>query len=221
MPNDDGPWGLLGAIALQEVELGPALRHVEVYTPKGLLTLMWHGDPSAERVVLMAGGAMGGLLGPANGAWHDVGVALATRGIATVRVGYRVNNDLPECVLDLAAAADLASRGGAEQFVSVGHSFGGAVAIGAAIALPKHIVAVATLSTQSAGCENAYMLEGRPLLLLHGDNDKLLPIECSATVQMIAGGGELVVLQGGGHLLREVEDEVRSRLIEWIPAQFG
>jgi dienelactone hydrolase len=223
MPDDGDddrllPYDLLGAIAIQEVEVDGALRHVEIYTRGGLLTLLWHGDQDATRVVLCCGGAMGGLLGPANGLFHDLGRTLAKEGIGTIRVGYRRPNDLPECVLDVAAAADLASRAGAERFVAVGHSFGGAVAIGTAVALPQSIAGVVTLATQSAGCENAGGLNGRPLLLLHGDKDELLPVACSETVRMIAGSGELVVLAGAGHLLSQASDDIRARLLAWLPA---
>lgn len=213
------PYDLLGAIAVQEVEVDDGLRHVEVYTRGGLLTLLWHGDQDASRVVLCCGGAMGGLLGPADGLFHDLGRTLAGEGIGTIRVGYRRANHLPECVVDVAAAADLASRAGGERFVTVGHSFGGAVAIGTAVALPRSIVGVVTLATQSAGCAEAGALAGRPLLLIHGDRDELLPVACSETVRMIAGSGELVVLAGAGHLLNQAGAEVavRAKLGGWIP----
>lgn len=156
------PFDLLGRLAIQEAEVADGLWHVEVYTTSGLLTIFWHGDRDAERGVLMCGGAMGGMLGPANGLYHDLGVSLAAEGIQTLRVGYRQANQLDECVLDLAAAADLAVRAGAKRFVSVGHSFGGAVAVGVALALPAYVVGVVGLATQSAGCENAAALGGRP-----------------------------------------------------------
>lgn len=206
-------------MAIQEVRITDELSHVEVYTRGGLLTLLWHGDREAERVVVMAGGAMGGMLGPSDGAYHDLGVAFASMGIGTVRVGYRQPNNLNECILDMAAACDLAARAGGERFVTVGHSFGGAVAIGAGIALPAHVVGVVTLATQSAGCEQAERLYPRPLLLLHGDADEILPVMCSEIVSELAGGGELVVLPGAGHLLNQngSGDEVRRKLLEWIP----
>ncbi|MEA3077622.1 MAG: hypothetical protein QOF60_2530 [Actinomycetota bacterium] len=168
----------------------------------------------------MGGGAMGGMLGPADGAYHDLGQRFAAEhGIGTIRVGYRQPNNLPECILDMAGAADLAARAGAERFVTVGHSFGGAVAIGAAIALPAHVVGVVTLSTQSAGCENAGELYGKPMLLIHGDRDEILPVMCSEVVNELAGGrGELVVYPGAGHLLTQVGRELREKLLEWIPA---
>lgn len=223
-PSDDGPirpFDFLRSLAIQEVEVTPTFRHVEVYTRGGLLTLLWHGDRTETSYVVMGGGAMGGLLGPADGAFHDLGVAFAEQGIGTVRVGYRQPNDLDECVLDMAAAADLAARAGGERFVTVGHSFGGAVAVQCAIALPAQVVGLVTLATQSAGCERAELLFGRPMLLIHGDRDEILPVMCSEVVNELAGGrGELVVLPGAGHLLNQGESgaELRRLMLEWIPA---
>lgn len=216
-PEPSRPFDLLGRLAIQEAEIADGLWHVEVYTTSGLLTIFWHGDRDAERGVLMCGGAMGGMLGPANGLYHDLGVSFAAEGIQTLRVGYRQANQLDECVLDLAAAADLAVRAGAKRFVSVGHSFGGAVAVGVALALPAYVVGVVGLATQSAGCENAGALGGRPLLLLHGDRDEILPPMCSEVVAALAGSGEVVLLAGAGHLLTQAADEVRYRLSTWIP----
>lgn len=214
------PFDFLRSLAIQEVEVAPGLHHVEVYTAGGLLTLLWHGDRSEERYVVMGGGAMGGLLGPAKGAYHDLGVAFAEQGIGAIRVGYRRPNELDECILDLAAACDLAGRTGASRFVTVGHSFGGAVAVGCAIALPAHVNGIVTLATQSAGCEQAALVGAKPMLLLHGDRDELLPPMCSEVVNQLAGGhGTVEIVSGAGHLLDtpDARRMVRERLLEWIP----
>ena len=224
MADDDeprSPLESLGALAREEVRVSPTLRHVEVYTLEGLLTLLWHGDPNAENVVLTCGGAMGGLLGPAGGVYHALGNELVERGIGTIRVGYRKPNHLPKCVHDLAAAADLANRFGARRFVTMGHSFGGAVALQAGIVLGPHCRGVVTLATQSAGCEPAAELGAIPLLLVHGERDELLPPETSQVVQMLAGHGEIVVLPGTGHLLSVAATEVHDLLARWVPARFG
>ena len=210
------PLEQLQALAVQEVEVASGLRHLELYTMGGLLTVLWHGDPSAEEAVIACGGAMGSLLGPAEGLYHDLGLALADQGIGMLRVGYRRPNDLAACVHDLAAVADLASRQGARRFVAMGHSFGGAVVIQLAIALPSLVAGVVTLATQSAGCEQADRL-ACPLLLFHGDRDELLPPATSEMVRMVAGRGELVVLAGSGHLLSEAASELRERLRVWVP----
>ena len=190
------PLELLEALTVQEVEIADGLRHLEVYTLRGLLTLLWHGPADASEVLVTGGGGMGSLLGPADGLYHDLGVGLAARGIGTVRVGYRKPNDLSRCVHDMAAAADLAGRRGARRFVTMGHSFGGAVAIQTGAVLGTHCKGVVTLATQSAGCEVAAELGDTPLLLFHGTDDEILPPETSAMVQMLAGHGEIVLLPG-------------------------
>ncbi len=215
------PLELLDALAVEERELTPGLAHLEIYTLRGLLTVLWHGPRDATNVVLTCGGAMGSLLGPADGLYHDLGTAFADAGIATLRVGYRKPGDLGRCMHDVTAVADLSGRHGGRHFVVVGHSFGGAVAVQAGAVLGEHCAGVVTLSTQSAGCELANEFGDTPLLLLHGTHDELLPPETSGTVQMLAGHGEVVLLPGAGHLLREAADELRARLLEWIPAHFG
>ena len=215
------PLDRLRVLAIQEVAIDPALRHVEIYTQGGLLSFLWHGPAEAENVLLACGGAMGGVLGPARGLYHDLGRALAERGVGTIRVGYRQPNRLEACTLDLGAAADVANRAGARRFVVMGHSFGGAAAVNAAVALRRVVRGVITLATQSAGCETAAALGEIPLLLLHGDRDELLPVEASHAVRTLAGHGEVVVLPGAGHLLLGVEEELRRRLLEWIAARFA
>ena len=211
------PFEALHALATQQVTVAPGLDHLEVFTLGGLLTLLWHGDDDAEAVVVCCGGAMGGLLGPADGLYHDLGTALAADGIATIRVGWRQPNDLEACTHDLLAALELAVRRGARRAVVVGHSFGGAAAVQAGVLADEIVVGVVTLATQSAGCDVADRLAGRPVLCLHGDADELLPPVCS---ELVAGlsGGELVVLPGAGHLLTQAGDELRRRLLDWLPA---
>ena len=219
-PSAQSPLEALDAIAVQEVQVTTTMRHVEVYTLQGLLTFLWHGDVAAQDVVIACGGAAGGVLGPADALYHDLGEWLATRGIGMLRVGYRRPNRIESCVYDLTAAADLASRSGAGRFVTAGHSFGGAVAIQAGIALGEACAGVVTFATQSAGCEGAAALGGKPLLLFHGTRDELLPPDASFAVQALAGAGEVVILPGAGHMLTEAAADLRERLAEWIPRRF-
>ncbi|QGG95083.1 dienelactone hydrolase family protein [Actinomarinicola tropica] len=214
-----GPLAALGTMAATEVALTDALDHIEMYTREGLLTLLWHGEADRRDVVLMAGGAMGGLLGPGRGLYQRLGVELATQGLGVIRVGYRVPNDLDLCVLDVLAAAELAARRGARRFVTVGHSFGGAVAIQVAAALGDMAEGVVTASTQAGGCEPGELL-GCPVLHLHGDSDPILPHAASEMVQMLTGG-ELVVYPGAGHGLVEADAEIHELLGRWIPERFA
>ena len=228
------PLDAIGVLASQEVEITPELRHLEIYTMRGLLTILWHsassgagagGDRAARGgaagAVVACGGAMGGLLGPAEGLYHRLGAHLAAQGTPVLRVSYRRPNDLDACCLDVAAAVQLAVGAGASRVVVMGHSFGGAVAVQVGVALPTTVAGVVTFATQSAGCEVAGGLGERPLLLFHGDRDELLPLQASEVVRAIAGHGDLVVLPGDGHLLAKSGPILWERLFEWLPDVLG
>ena len=219
------PFDALQVMASQQVALAPGLRHIEIYTLRGLLTLLWHDppedEPSHPAALVLCGGAMGGLLGPAEGMYHRLGVEWAQRGVAVVRVSYRRPNDLEACTIDLAAAVQLVNGAGAERVVAMGHSFGGAVAVRVGVGLDPLVTGVVTFATQSAGCEAAAGLRGKPLLLFHGDRDEILPAEASEMVRMLAGAGEVVRLPGDGHLLAKSGDVLWERLEEWLPGPLG
>ena len=235
------PLELLDVMGIVEAESAPGLRHLEVYCPDGLLTLLWHGPREATDVVITLGGAIGGLLGPARALFLRLGENMAEEGIAVMRVHYRRPGIIERCLLDAAAAADLAAREDARRFIFIGHSFGGAVAVQAGIALGEHTAGVVGLATQSAGCENAAALDavprldqehgqgGRlsseldttPLLLMHGGRDQILPVHASEAVQALAGGGDLIVYPDADHGLASAADEIAATLAEWIPARFA
>lgn len=220
-PADGAPSPLedLGLLAMQAVEVGGGLDHLELYTSGGLLTLLWHGPADAEAVVVCLGGAMGGLLGPAEGMYHRLGEALVPQGIGVLRVGYRAPGRLDRCLHDALAVMELAARHGARRFVTVGHSFGGAVAVQAACHLDAASApGVVTLATQAAGCESAEQLADRSLLLFHGDRDQILPPDASQVVRFLAGTGEVVLVPGADHLFRPGWDQVLDRLVTHLPS---
>ena len=213
-----GPLDSLGVLAMQSVPVDDALDHLELYTTGGLLTALWHGPADAAEVVICVGGAMGGLLGPDKGLYHRLGRRLLAGGIGTIRVSYRQPNELSTCVHDTLAVMELAARHGAQRFVTVGHSFGGAVAIQAAARLGRETVpGVVTLATQSAGCEPVETLADRDLLFLHGTADQILPPVSSEVVRTLAGGGELIMVEGADHLLSPAGDQILERLAAHLP----
>ena len=216
------PLEALQVMASSEVMLTPTLQHVEMYTMRGLLSLLWHFPPAdAPRqpgALVLCGGAMGGLLGPGDALYHRLGLEWADRGVPVLRVSYRRPNDLDLCCIDVAAAAQLAIGGaGADRVVLMGHSFGGAVAVRVGVGLREMVAGVVTFATQSAGCEVAGGLQGLPFLLFHGERDEILPPEASEMVRTIAGCGEVIRLPGDGHLLARSDAVIRERLEEWLP----
>lgn len=215
------PLDLLGRLGHDERQLAPELRLLEIYTTGGLLQLLWHGDPTAEDVVLCCPGAIGGFLGPARGLFLDLGRELASEGVGLVSVDYRRPDLLDRSYLDALATADWALRHGAARVALVGHSFGGAVAIVAGATLGPRCAGVCTISTQSAGCENAAALAPTPLLLLHGDRDQVLAPDNSLMVRTMAGYGDIEILTGGDHGLVDVRDALWDRTLGFLRRCFA
>jgi len=214
------PLDMLGALARSDADLDETSRLIEIYTMEGLLQVWWFGLPGATDVALMCGGAMGGVLGPGRSLYFEYGRKLAASGRAAMAVSYRRPGDLSRCLLDVCATADLAMRNGAERFVILGHSFGGAVAIQAACTFTNAVAGVVTFATQSAGCEDAALMQSVPLLLLHGERDSILGPENSTMVQSLAGHGEVRMFPDTDHLMTEAADELAAVTHEWTTARF-
>lgn len=217
------PLDVLGIMASQQAMLAPGLRHIEMYTMRGLLGILWHepvGDARDVGVVMM-GGAMGGLMGPGDALYNQLGEDFSGRGIPAMRISWRKPNDMDACCVDAAAAVQMMVGTGCDRVILMGHSFGGAVAVRVAVGLSAMVTGVVTFATQSAGCEVAGGLDGRPLLMFHGDRDEILPVEASEVVRAIAGSGELRIMPGDGHLLAKSHDIMREEVNAWCDTVFA
>lgn len=216
------PLEMLDVMASQQASLSPTLRQVELYTTRGLLSLLWHEPAGVARnvAVVMMGGAMGGTLGPGDGLYHVLGERLAAQDVPSIRMSYRKPNDLDRCCVDAAAAVQLLVGSGADSVVLMGHSFGGAVAVRVGVGLSEMVGGVVTFATQSAGCEVAGGLQGKPLLMFHGDSDSILPVEASEVVKAMAGTGDLHIMEGDDHLLARSHHDMLAILGPWLQNVF-
>jgi alpha-beta hydrolase superfamily lysophospholipase len=98
----------------------------------------------------------------------------------------------------------------------VGHSFGGAVVITAAAASDQ-VVAVAALSSQSAGTQRVQALSPRPLLLVHGTADEILPDACSRDIYDRAHEPRTLLLYPGcRHGLDQCREALDRDLADWL-----
>ena len=217
------PLEMLGIMGTSQAQLSPTLRQIEMYTTRGLLDIHWHEPAGSARNVgvIMVGGAMGGTLGPGDALFHALGSALIDLGIPSIRLSYRKPNDMDACCVDLAAAVQMMVGSGADRVVLMGHSFGGAVAIRVAVGLSEMVAGVVTFATQSAGCEVAGGLQGKPLLMFHGDDDSILPAESSEVVRAIAGTGDLRIMPGDDHLLSRSHDVMFADVLAFVGDVLG
>ena len=192
---------------------------VTLHTTRGDVSCILH-RPADERGVgvVWAAGARGGFDGPAHGLYRDLAIRLALRGAASLRVNYRHPANLDESTLDVLTAVWHMAALGYTRVALVGHSFGGGVVISAS-RYTTHARGVAALASQTMGAEDVALLGGRPLLVVHGEADVVLPLVNAETIiDWASGPKQLVTYPGAGHGLRECADELRTLLEDWLTA---
>jgi pimeloyl-ACP methyl ester carboxylesterase len=188
-----------------------------LHTNVGTITARYHQADGANAAIVWVGGAGGGLDGPAAGLYPRLAGQLTGQPIASLRLHYRFPNDLENCVIDtLMGVSFLKHQRGHQQMALVGHSFGGAVVISAG-ALSEDVVAVAALSSQTYGTSLATELSPRPLLLMHGMADEILPDLCSRQIyERAKEPKEIRLYPGCRHGLDECRPLVDTDLLGWL-----
>ena len=218
--HDDDPV----AVTLREVAREPApdgSESVLLTTDRGRVTCRLHAADHGDAAVVWVFGSGGGLGGPAGGVYARLGRQLATEGLTSLEVAYRRPGELAECVLDTQLGVAWLGTLGRSRVVLVGHSFGGAVVI-AAGAASGAVIAVAALSSQSAGTGAVAAVAPRPLLLAHGTADEILPDRCSRDIHARAGEPKRLILYPGcRHGLDECRDTLDADLTAWLRAVVG
>ncbi|OGO50332.1 MAG: hypothetical protein A2148_06615 [Chloroflexi bacterium RBG_16_68_14] len=192
---------------------------IELSTRRGPLRCLYHRGRRGAGAVLLVGGIDGGFDGPADRIYPALAEELSRAGIGALRMSFRIlraPGPIEEGVFDVLAGVEFLCHEGAGSIALVGHSYGGAVAIEAAARSPA-VSAVVALSTQTAGAQRAALVAPRPLLLVHGAQDRRLSPQCSRQVYSWAREPkELVILEGARHSLRQRREELRQLLVTWL-----
>lgn len=201
---------------VEELGREDGYERLRVHTLRGPVDMRLYRAPGARAAALLVGGVGGGFDSPARDLYANLGTELGGAGIGVLRVRFRDSTHLAEATHDVLAGVSLLHAQGARRIGLVGHSFGGAVVIAAAVAAPV-VKTVVCLATQSYGTDCVGQLAPRSILLLHGDADEVLPPVCSLTVAANAREPkEVVLLRGAGHVLDEAADEVHRRTRDWL-----
>ncbi|MFN7133760.1 MAG: alpha/beta hydrolase family protein [Myxococcales bacterium] len=201
---------------LQELGEQDGHRRMRLHTGRGKVDVRLHAAPDAHSAALMVGGVGGGFDSPARDLYGRLASGLVDRGYAALRVQFRHPTALEESVHDVLAGVRALEQLGVRRVALLGHSFGGAV-VATAGAASANVVGVVTLSTQSYGIAPIADLAPRPVLLVHGLDDEILPPMCSVHAHRIAGEPkELKLFEGARHGLDEVADAVFGLTLEWL-----
>ncbi len=169
-----------------------------------------------DAAVVWVFGSGGGLGGPAGGLYTRLGERLARLGVASLELDYRRPGDLRNCVIDVLLGVHWLEDLGKRRLVLVGHSFGGAVVIGAGAVIDE-VVGVAALSSQLQGTEPVTRLSPRPVLFIHGEADEVLPDSCSRRLHETARQPkELILYPDCRHGLDECREALDRDLTNWL-----
>lgn len=196
---------------------------VKLDTQRGEIVCRYYSsnthNPASVAVVYVTG-VGGGWGTPAIGLYPRLCCSLARIGIDGLRVRYRHPTDLLESVFDtLAGIAFLREEHRIKAIGLVGHSFGGAVVIQAAVQASDIVSTLVTLATQSYGAAHVIskLKHRTSALMIHGSDDKVLPAYCSEEVYQKAHDPKQIVLcQGASHGLDEVSEEVYELVYDWL-----
>jgi len=183
--------------------------HISLKTSDGDVSCFLHLSSRRGGAVIWVGAAG---FEPAGGVYTALSQQLTARGISSLRLHCRFPHVLDQCILDAIAGIAFMKHKGFIPIALVGHSFAGAVVIDAG-ALCSEVGMVVALSSQVYGADLVEKVAPRPLLLIHGDADEILPAACSEILYHRAGEPkEIMIYSGTGHGLREAKDEVLELL---------
>jgi pimeloyl-ACP methyl ester carboxylesterase len=215
MGDEELELSLLGVDPEEEVA---GARKLNLRTTRGPIPVILHGSETAARGVLCISGAIGGFDGPAR-LYPRLGLELPRRGYVVARMNYRSPNYFGECLLDTLGTLNFLASIGIERAALIGHSFGGAVAINAGTISPVASTIIA-ISSQLAGAHVVDQLAPKPLLLIHGTADTILPDECSRILYEKAHEPKtLKLFDGADHRMNPAGDELFTLVQSWIASK--
>ena len=194
---------------------------VSLQTHAGTIHTRLHRASGGDEAILWVFGAGGGLGGPAGAVYARVGEQFCARGVTSLELDYRRAGVLAGCVQDTRTGIAYLQQLGSKRIVLVGHSFGGSVVLRAAEDEPA-VIAVAALSSQTAGVGNLRSLAPRALLFVHGEDDEVLPAQLSRDLHARAAlPKKLILYPGSRHGLDDCRDALDRDLTAWLEEVLG
>ncbi len=195
---------------------------IRLSTDRGAIAARYYESDRLGGSVIFVGGVGGNFDTPSRGLYPRLCRELMSKGISSLRVSFRHPTVLDEAVFDVLAGLSFLQGMGTSVAGLVGHSFGGAVVIKAAV-LSDLVHTIVTLAAQCYGAEAVAQLKTDcSILLIHGSNDTVLPASCSSMAYNLAKGQKhLSIYEGAGHGLDESAEEVHKEVFDWIVEALG
>ncbi len=175
---------------------------------------LYESKPGALAVVAV-GGCGVGFNSPAGDLYDRLGKIMMGEGVTLLWLSLRDATDLFEMIHDIRAATAFLQGRGASHVCLIGHSAGGAGVITAA-AMEACASGLILLSSQNASCELIGELNSVPVLFVHGQRDRVIPLPCARQLFSRARNPKRLQVLAAGHSLRECREEVFSIVHDWL-----
>lgn len=202
-------------IGISEKRVEPHATHLSFHTTRGDFQAIMHMPHGARQGVIMLNGEEGGLDGPS---WLYPGFAedLFGHGVASLRMDNRVPGDCVQCAIDALLALQYLDDEAVHDVVLVGWSFGGAVALSAG-SVARTVRGIAAISSVDVANCCVKRLQSKPVLLLHGEEDQVSPVEVPRRIYSEAiGSKRLILYPGAGHNMAEARPQLHKDLMKWV-----
>ncbi|HEX5416162.1 MAG TPA: dienelactone hydrolase family protein [Chloroflexota bacterium] len=196
-------------------------RVVRLYLENGSILAHEFAAPGSVHGVIWLGSARGGLDSPARDLFDHLATNLTRQGITSLRLRYRTPEDLDHCVEDALVGIQFLTQNGIQGVVLVGYSQGGAVAIEAGASAPDAVIGIAVVASQSFGTGAVNRLAPRPILIVQGENDQVVPADCANYIYDKAQEPkQLVVIPGADHTFNTSATELGNVLESFVQECF-
>jgi alpha-beta hydrolase superfamily lysophospholipase len=206
----------LELLTIEEEPAAPGVDLIRLQTNAGTISCRYYKADDSPSAVLWLTGAASPPASPAHGMYARLAKQLGTEKVASLELEYRKPGHLIDCVLDVLLGVGFLRKYGQNRVALVGHSFGGSVAINAAVSSPA-VVAVAALSSQMTGADDIAELAPRPVLLLHGSADEVRSdIGSRELYQLASEPKELILYENCGHEFVECREKLEADLLAWL-----
>jgi dienelactone hydrolase len=187
-----------------------------IMTIRGPVAIRYYSPEKPKAAVLFANGVSTDWESPAQDLYPRLGKKLKQANILSLQVKYRLPKDIGEVVYDIVAGLRFIESQGIEKIGLVGHSLGGAAVIQAAT-VSKKIRTIVTLSAQSLGADSVSKLPAYcSILLIHGDNDMIMPAACSQTIYELAHDPKEILILEDDHMLNKSAKKVYQTVHSWL-----
>ena len=208
-------------IIIEDIRIGKlsdqGYRRVQMQTEDGTIESHYYAAPFARKAIIFIGNTGGSFDSPGNNLYPRLALELLSWQINSLHLRLRSSLDLSEALLDVLAGISFLQTERIKSIGLVGHSFGGAVVIHAAVSVPT-ISTVISLAPQNFGAEVISLLqENQSVLFLHGKKDEVLPPITSATLYQLAHEPKDVFFYNQAkHNFTESSEKVYEKIKSWV-----